>query len=285
MTPKVLVGSTYGPVEARVDADAAVAYALATNDPNPAYLEGGVVPPLYTVALILPLFQEAMRSSIPQGAITGVRSGVHSDHRVVLHAPVQPGATLRCVAETHSAVNTKAGTRVTQRVALYDTATDRLAVEHYWSTLFIGGTTEHPAGPDLPDTTFPEDARSRPLGRHTIPTTRDQTFRYAGASTDHAAFHIDDAAAVAAGFPRKFLQGLCTFAMCSQAVITLAADGDPLRLATMAARFSAPVFPGDDVEVDVYDVGPLAEGGRAVAFEASSAGRAVIKHGRAELRP
>ena len=95
--------------------------------------------------------------------------------------------------------------------------------------------------------------------------------------------HIDDEAARRAGFPSKFLQGLCTFAMCSGAVVKVGADGDPDRLRRLACRFSSPVFPRNNLTVDVYDAGETADGGRALAFEASSAGATVIKHGRAEL--
>ena len=62
-------------------------------------------------------------------------------------------------------------------------------------------------------------------------------------------------------------------------------DFDPDQIYSHQARFSAPVFPGDDVEVHVYEIGGLPDGGCAVAFEATSAGRPVIKHGRAELHP
>jgi hypothetical protein len=71
--------------------------------------------------------------------------------------------------------------------------------------------------------------------------------------------------------------------MCSGAVVKVGADGDPTRLRRLACRFSSPVFPREELTVDVYDAGETAGGGRALAFEASSAGAMVIKHGRAEL--
>jgi hypothetical protein len=68
-------------------------------------------------------------------------------------------------------------------------------------------------------------------------------------------------------------------AMCSQAVVQRACDGDPARLARLAVRFAANVFPGNDVEVQLYELGDGAYG-----FEATSAGATVIKNGRAEVR-
>jgi acyl dehydratase len=282
--PTIHVGTAYDTYTGRIDEDAAKAYALATNDPNPVYADGGAVPPIYTVSLILPAFAEASRRSTDLGAITGVTGGVHGEHDVYFFNPARPGDRVQWQATTHCAKQTPAGAMVTQRVLVSDMNGLPL-VEHYWSTLLIGGKIPGGLGPDLADHTFPEAARDVPIGTQTYDVAGDQTFRYAGASTDHASIHIDDEAARANGFPSKFLQGLCTFAMCSGAVVRLGADGDPDRLVRMAGRFAAPVFPRHQLTVAVYDAGATADGGRALAFEASSQGVTVIKHGRAELRP
>jgi acyl dehydratase len=282
--PKIHVGATFPTYTGRVDADAAMAYALATNDPNPVYVDDGAVPPLYTVSLILGAYHEANRDSVDPGAIQGVRGGVHGEHDVYFHAPVVPGMAVTWAATTHCAKRTPAGVMVAQRVLVSDDQGAPL-VEHFWTTLYIGGTIDADLGPGLADHTFPESAREHLVGRHAFDVTGDQTFRYAGASTDHAPMHIDDEAARSVGFPAKFLQGLCTFAMCSGAVVKLGADGDPTRLRRLACRFSSPVFPRRQLDVDVYDAGTAPDGGRALAFEAVSAGTTVIKHGRAELRP
>src|SRR3546814_15810490 len=55
--------------------------------------------------------------------------------------------------------------------------------------------------------------------------------------------HIDPDAARRAGFDRPILHGLCTYGIACRAVIEGFAGWDPERLASIAARFSAPVFP------------------------------------------
>jgi len=277
----VKLGERIGPQERRIDPDWAMAYALATNDPNPAYLEGGVVPPVFTVSAILPMYLEANQAMTPPGSVTGATGGVHGQHDLYLHKPLQPGSTVRFWAEGYSASNTPAGARVTVRIQLFDEADD-LCVEHFWTTIHIKGTLE-PAGPPLAEHEFPAEARQKPLGSLTLPITGDQTYRYAGASYDHAIIHMDDAAAQRIGMPRKFLQGLCTFAMCSQAVVKFGAGGDPLKLRRMAVRFSAPVFTREELVIDTFDGGRAENGRRVVVFEANSAGRTNIKHGWAEL--
>lgn len=281
--PTIHIGRRYGVHEGRVDPDAAVAYALATNDPNPACREGDAVPPLYTVALLLATFVEANSKSVDEGAVTGRTGGVHGEHDVYFHAPVEPGAHLRWEAETHSAHQTPAGVLVTHRLEVTDTD-GRPLVEHFWSTLLIGGRTEAAGGPPLADHRFPPQAREHPLATERFAVSRDQTFRYAGASNDHAPMHVDDEAARAVGFPSKFLQGVCTLAMCSGAVVKHAAGGDPLRLRRLAARFASPVFPRAELSVELYGA-PTADGPAVTVFEARSQGELCISHGRAEVAP
>ena len=106
---------------------------------------------------------------------------------------------------THAAKQTRAGVLVTQRILVSDML-DVPLVEHYWSSVFVGGTTI-PAdlGPELRDHTFPEEARTQPVGEYTFNVTRDQAFRYAGASGDHAPHAIDDEAARADGYRSKIM--------------------------------------------------------------------------------
>jgi len=282
--PTIHVGTTYDRYEGRVDEDAAIAYALATNEPNDAYLRGEAVPPLYTVALVIPACWEAQRRGTDPGAIRGALGGVHGEHSVLLSNPVRPGMELQWRATTHSARQTPGGALVTQRILVSDLQGAPL-VEHLWSSFHIRGNIDKGLGPDLADHTFPAEARDRAIGAHTFDVAGDQTFRYAGVSTDHVPHSIDDEAARLEGYPGKILQGLCTFAMCSGAVVRIGADGDPDRLRSLAGRFSSPAFPRQQLVVDVYDAGRTEDGGRVLAFEATQNGVTVMKHGRAELSP
>ena len=158
-------------------------------------------------------------------------------------------------------------------------------IEQYWSTINVGEVTGGNQGPAMPDHTFPEEARSKPVGSMTIHTTRDQTFRYAGASGDRAIIHVSDQAAKSMGQPRKFLQGAMSMGLASRALVDLAAGGDPSRIRRLAVRFAGYTFPQNDIEVSVYDAGMTAEGLHAFAFEAVSDGRTTLRHGRVEVAP
>jgi acyl dehydratase len=91
--------------------------------------------------------------------------------------------------------------------------------------------------------------------------------------------HVDESVAKSVGLPGIIAHGLCTMAMCPQAVVQRACGGDPARLKRLAVRFASNVFPGNDVEVQLYEAGD-----GALAFEATSAGATVIKNGRAEVQ-
>ncbi len=280
--PQIHLGASLGPYQGYVDADAGTAFGWATNDASAAYVEGRAVPPLYSVALVLPALHEANIECIDDGAISGVTGSVHGEQDVYFHAPVLPDSTVRWSVTPYAAHQTPAGVLLTQRIAVSDTE-GTLLVEHYWSSLFIGGTTKSLGGPVLADHRYPEDARQRIIGDETLGVPLDQAFRYAGVSNDHAPHALDDDAARHEGLPSKILQGMCTLALCGSAVFRLADVGDPNSLRRLAARFAAPAFPKRDLTVEVAEMGTTDDGFRSLAFEARSGGTLCISHGRAEF--
>ena len=112
------------------------------------------------------------------------------------------------------------------------------------------------------------------------------------ASGDANPIHVDDEAAKAVGLPGVILHGMCTMALCGRDVVDELAGGDPTRLRRLAVRFYRPVFPGNDLVTTMFDVVADATtkfdvgtdaGGQVVAFEAASAGKVVVRDGRAHL--
>jgi acyl dehydratase len=265
-----------------VDADAVLAYALATNDPNPLCNSGEVVSPLYTATLVVNGFRSTMSRAVPSGAITGTRASVHGMHDVHYFAPVVPGTKVICTGRHYAVRQTGAGVAITTELDVLD-LDHQLLVRHYWTGMDVGATVDGEFGESPPDHQFPDSARAKPIDSFIMDITADQGFRYGGASGDRNDHAINDEVARAEGFPSKIVQGLCTFAMCSGAVLKLVGEGDPARLTRLAGRFSSPVFPRQQLKVDLFDAGVSAEGRQLVAFEATSNGTTVVKHGRAEL--
>ena len=269
--------------EGRVDEDAAAAFALATNDGNHRYQDGSAVPPLYTAALILEAQVEAQTTGIGHHAVTDWRLSVHGQHDVYFHQPIRPGTPLRYWGQTYSARQTKGGVLVAQRISVTDPA-GAVLVEHLWSNFYAGGSISPEHGPPLPDHTFPEECRDRLTGTRMVRVDRDQAYRYAGVSRDHAGHAVDEEIARSEGYPGKILQGMCTFGLASGAVVDMAADGDPDRVRRLAVRFSAPARPSVGLVVRIYAAGRTDSGDAAYAFEAEQDGVLVLKHGRVEVR-
>jgi len=265
----------------RVDGDAAWAYAQATLDPN-SYIVSDLVPPMFTVVPIRVAYLDLRRNTMRAESIRNVRAGVHGSHEVRWHAPIHAGMRIKWRAELYNQKQLRVGVASIAKIDVCD-EDGQLLVEHFWGSLGVGGETDEVYGPDDQDTSFPETARQRPLGSHTFEVMRDQGFRYAGVSEDFNPHIIDDEAAHADGFPSKIVQGLCTFAMCSSALVKLAADGDPNRLRRVVGRMTAPLFPGHPMAVEIYDAGVGESGQQQIAFEAIQNGKIVIRHGFAEI--
>jgi acyl dehydratase len=270
--------------EERVDADAAMAFALATHDPNLAALEGVTAPPLYTTSLIMRAFSAGWQRAMDVAQLTPARALVHGTHDMYFHNPLPLESDVLVETAPYAVKQAPPGAMVTQRMLISDKH-GRPLIEHFWSNICVGATAGHEFGPPAADHAFPEAARAQLIGAERYELPFDQSFRYSGVTGDRAGHAMNLAAAEAEGFHSRLVQGLCTLAICSGAVVKLAGEGDPGRLRRLAVRMSSPLFARQNLSVEVYDAGLNAEGGRSIAFEAHSAGATVMKHGRAEFGP
>ncbi|MCR5977623.1 3-alpha,7-alpha,12-alpha-trihydroxy-5-beta-cholest-24-enoyl-CoA hydratase [Gordonia jinghuaiqii] len=72
---------------------------------------------------------------------------------------------------------------------------------------------------------------------------------------DRNPLHSDPGFASGAGFPRPILHGLCTYGMVCRAIIDEVLGGDVAAVADYSASFAGVVFPGETLEVAVWDDG------------------------------
>ena len=109
-------------------------------------------------------------------------------------------------------------------------------------------------------------------------TRPDQALIYR-LSGDRNPLHADPAFAKAVGFPRPILHGLCTYGITCRAMLQAYTDFDPAPIRSHQARFSAPLFPGETVTVDLWRDGDV------VSFQARVKDReaTVIKNGKCVL--
>lgn len=64
--------------------------------------------------------------------------------------------------------------------------------------------------------------------------------------------HADPEVAKQAGFDRPILHGLATYGIAGYAVLATLCDRDVTRVASITARFSAPVFPGETLRTEMW---------------------------------
>ena len=150
------------------------------------------------------------------------------------------------------------------------------------SATVLFGTTCEVLGPDVPDHTFPDDARTGPGRSAEVMVDAEMARLYADVSRDYSAHHFELEAARNSGFDRLFLHGLCTLGLCAEAAVAGPAGAKPEQVKRVAGRFSSPAFLGESLRIEMFDAGPGAS-----AFEAvggAGGGARVISHGRVEVR-
>jgi acyl dehydratase len=121
------------------------------------------------------------------------------------------------------------------------------------STIFLRGDGGFggPDGPVKPSHKTPDRAPDTIIALATRP---EQALLYR-LNGDYNPLHSDPAAAVAAGFDRPILHGLCTFGIVCHALVKVFGQSKPEKLREMDLRFSAPVLPGETISVEMWDDG------------------------------
>jgi acyl dehydratase len=202
---------------------------------------------------------------------------VHYEQDLLLHRPIEAGMTLVSRATPVALLGRPNGTSLVIRTETR-TADGELVNEQFVTEFFRGVETPASVGERAPAHGLDSNGDA-PLAEISYAVADDQTQRYAEASGDRFAIHLDDAFARAVGLPGRIVHGLCTMAFAGRAVLEAAGVDDPTRVQRLAVRFSAPLFPGETVTTRIWQV----DGG--YGFESVNGdGKPVIKDGRAELR-
>lgn len=179
----------------------------------------------------------------------------------------------------------KAGSTVVLQVETKDESGKTICITE--GTLFLRGATPKSGAPN-------NEGKRRELGKlsvspperepcaiikQRVPENQAAIYRLSG---DYNPLHIDPDFAGKAGFKKPILHGLCSFGIASRHVIEKFANNDPARLKSVKARFTKHVFPGEEVQTEMWKVSPT-----RVIFQLRVVGRNEIAIGNAfvELFP
>lgn len=208
---------------------------------------------------------------------------VHGEQSVVLHEPLPAAGTLVGRSRVLRIVDKGEGKGALLQVekSLHDEKTDRLiAVTE--QVLFLRGDGGFSArgGGDAPAPALPATPDTPPDLQWDWPIRTDAALLYR-LSGDLNALHVDPDVATRAGFPRPILHGLATYGMAGYGLVSALCGHDPGRLASIKARLTAPVYPGETLRLQVWRLNES-----DLAFRASVVERGVqvLGHGCATLR-
>ncbi|QGK71563.1 dehydratase [Allosaccharopolyspora coralli] len=121
----------------------------------------------------------------------------------------------------------------------------------------------------------------------TVPVTRADLVRYAGASGDFNPIHWNERFATEVGLPDVIAHGMLTMALAGRIVTEWA--GDPGAVARYSVRFTRPVVvPDDGVGTEITVTGKVAaineDGTVKVTITAKAADQAVLGGAQAHVR-
>jgi acyl dehydratase len=271
------IGKMYRAGPILVDADSIRHYARATNERNPLYTEEQndaelIAPPIYPVVFIPPLLEQLVEEGEAMGL--DILRVVHAEQEMTWNGVIRPGDEIYSSAEIVEMK--RLGVNEILELEILCKRQDELAVKMQYRLMLRG---EKKNGPKI-EKPVEDRERGRKIAEQKVFVTEDQGIRYAEASGDHNPIHTSDEVARLAGLPKSILQGLCTMAIASQAIVDELLDGNPSRLKVMSVRFSKPVFMGQELTTEIYEAEPE---GRAVRFETKdSHGIPVLTRGIAE---
>lgn len=195
---------------------------------------------------------------------------VHGEEAIELHGPLPVEGRARVVSTVTGVYDKGSGALVVHETLATDPGNGRPLYTIRSSSFIRGeggfGGERGPSGRLEP----PEGAPDRVVAYTTRP---DQALLYRLCG-DRNPLHSDPVFAARAGFDRPILHGLCTYGFTARALLHTLCGSDPGRFEAMSARFSRPVFPGQQLTVSIWD---RADG--SAAFRTDSEDGTVVDGG------
>ena len=202
---------------------------------------------------------------------------VHASERFEIHRPLPVAATVTArprIVAIHDKGEGRGSLVVSRREIVEKSTGVRLATVTQTAFCRGDGGLGGPTVPAPPPDTLPDAAPDLVVE---LPTQPQAALIYRLSGDDNP-LHVDPAFARDAGFPSPILHGLSTYGHVCRALMRLA-DAAGRRIVGMDCRFTAPVYPGDTLALDVW------RSGTHLRFRAGVGPRKVIDNGTCETAP
>lgn len=217
------------------------------------YLYEGKGPKVYPSFAVVPKFPPMLDLLGKSGG--NLAMVVHGGEKVVMHKPFAPSGTLKSIAKIKAIYDMRKFAVMHVETESKDEKGELVATT--LSSLIFRGE----GGFGGEQTPKDEDAIKVPKG--TTPdfsieeaTSKEQALLYR-LSGDPNPLHADPDFAAAVGFPQgPILHGLCTFGHMVRHVAKGACGGDASKLSAFEAQFRRPVWPGDTLVTEGWNLAP-----------------------------
>lgn len=217
------------------------------------YLYEGRGPKVLPSFAVVPTFQPMLDLLVQTGGNLSML--VYAAQRVVLHAPIPPRGTLVTTASVRAIYDMRKFAQVVVDTRTVD-GTGRPVADATATTLFRG---EGGFGGDPPAKAAPEVEKPKaepPSFSVEEATSPEQALLYR-LTGDHNPLHADPAFARSVGFEQgPILHGLATFGFMVRHVAKACCAGDATRIRAFEAQFRRPVWPGDVLVTEGWQVRP-----------------------------
>lgn len=182
---------------------------------------------------------------------------VHGEQLVTFHAPLPTAGVVRGEGRVLDILDKGAGKGALLIVErkIYDDTTGVLlaSIEQRIMCRGDGGfSAASEVKPSLQSAPLPM-ARNRPPDHVIEIQSLPQAALIYRLCADMNPLHADPAVALAAGFERPILHGLCTYGIVARAIITACCGNDAKALKSLGVRFSAPVYPGELIRTEIWN--------------------------------
>jgi len=203
--------------------------------------------PTFAVVPALDHLMDCLRlADVPIAAV------VHGAQRVVAHQPAPPSATVTTIAEVAAIYDLKRFAQVVVHTDSRLPSGDLLWETDWWVIVRGAGGFGGAPPPKNDEGAIPE---TPPTWSWEQATSPEQAVLYR-LSGDTNPLHIDAEVARSVGFDRgPILHGLSTFGFGARAIIATACAGDVARLEAIQGQFRKPVWPGETLITEVWQLG------------------------------
>lgn len=263
-------------------------FAAALRDVNPVYFDdlrekGIVAPPTFPVALTWPIIEHLndylADTEFPENVLPTI---VHSSEQLLLHRMLKPGDHLSISTQIAALLPHKSGTQLFLRFDASDQK-NKIVFTEITGALLRGVSCLGKCG-----------GKENLLSTYTIPEGNSLLWKkkllidpllpylYDGCTNVVFPIHTSRKFARQVGLPDIILQGTATLGLVVKEIVNANLNSDPGKLKRIQARFSGMVFPGTQIEIQLFE-GQKKGGLQEFHFVVlNKQKQAVIKEGFAE---